>query len=162
MATSSLCLGRSAMAENKGATARFTVITLGVSDMARSIAFYERLGFQRKMRSTGVEVAFFETGASVIALYPWDKLAAEAMLADQPRPVAFRGVTLAWNCSDPSEVDNVTDHALAQGGRLLKAPQRTDYGGYAAYFADPDGHCWEVVVAPGIEVTVDGRVALPD
>jgi catechol 2,3-dioxygenase-like lactoylglutathione lyase family enzyme len=150
------------MAATETPTARFTVITLGVTDIARSIAFYERLGFQRRMRGTGEEVAFFETGASVLALYPWDKLAADAMLPDEPRPTTFRGVTLAWNCSDPSEVDAVMAHALAQGARLLKSPRRTDYGGYAAYFADPDGHCWEVVVAPGIEVTADGRVALPD
>jgi len=150
------------MAEDQTLTARFTVITLGVSDMARSMAFYERLGFRRRLRATGEEVAFFETGASVVALYPWDKLAADAMLPDQPRPAAFRGVTLAWNCSAPSEVDAVMAHVLAQGARLLKSPQRTDYGGYAAFFADPDGHTWEVVVAPGIEVTADGRVALPN
>ena len=105
----------------KSPAARFTVVTLGVADMRRSIAFYERLGFARKMRATGEEVAFFETGASVLALYRWDKLAADALLPDQPRPQAFRGVTLAWNCSSPGEVDAVMVHALAQGARLLKA-----------------------------------------
>jgi catechol 2,3-dioxygenase-like lactoylglutathione lyase family enzyme len=150
------------MAAKQAPTARFTVITLGVGDMKRSIAFYERLGFRRKMHATGQEVAFFETGASVVALYPWDKLAADAAIPDQPRPTAFRGVTLAWNCASPSEVDDVVAHALAQGARLLKPARPTDYGGYAAYFLDPDGHVWEVVVAPSIEVTADGRVALPD
>lgn len=146
----------------KSPAARFTVVTLGVADMRRSIAFYERLGFARKMRATGEEVAFFETGSSVLALYRWDKLAADALLPDQPRPQAFRGVTLAWNCSSPGEVDAVMVHALAQGARLLKAAHRTDYGGYSGYFADPDDHPWEVVVAPGVEVTADGRVRLPD
>jgi len=150
------------MAAKQSPIARFTVMTLGVDDMRRSIAFYERLGFSRKMRATGEEVAFFQTGASVVALYPWDKLADDATLPDQPRPTTFRGVTLAWNCASPSEVDDVMAHALAQGARLLKPARRTDYGGYAAYFLDPDGHVWEVVVAPGIEVTADGRVALPD
>jgi predicted lactoylglutathione lyase len=130
--------------------------------MKRSITFYERLGFRRKMRATGEEVAFFETGASVVALYPWDKLADDATLPDQPRPTTFRGVTLAWNCASPGEVDEVMAHALAQGARLLKAARRTDYGGYSAYFLDPDDHAWEVVVAPSIEITADGRVALPD
>jgi catechol 2,3-dioxygenase-like lactoylglutathione lyase family enzyme len=143
-------------------TARFTVITLGVISMARSIAFYGRLGFKRKMRATGEEVAFFETGASVLALYPWEKLADDATLPDQPRPSTFRGVTLAWNCANPAEVDEVMAHALAHGARMLKAARRTDYGGYAGYFLDPDDHVWEVVAAPGIEVTGDGRVALPD
>ena len=150
------------MSATRTPTARFTVITLGVTDMKRSIAFYERLGFRRKMQASGEEVAFFETGASVVALYPWEKLAADAAVPDQPRPTTFRGVTLAWNCASPAEVDEVLAHALARGARLLKAARPTDYGGYAAYFIDHDGHVWEVVVAPGIEVTADGRVALPD
>ena len=149
------------MAE-KFPVARLTVVTLGVADMRRSIAFYERLGFARKMRATGEEVAFFDTGASVLALYSWDKLAADAKLPGQPRPQAFRGVTLAWNCVSSGEVDAVTAHAMAKGARLLKAAHRTDYGGYSGYFADPDDHPWEVVVAPGIEVMADGRVRLPD
>ena len=77
---------------------RFTVITLGVSDMRASIAFYEALGFARKFRATGEAVAFFDTGGTVIALFPWDQLARDATLPDQPRPKTFRGLTLAWNC----------------------------------------------------------------
>ena len=138
------------MVETRLPTARCTVITLGVANMASSIAFYEGLGFRRRMRSTGEEVAFFDTGASVLALYPWDKLAGDVKLPDQPRPTAFRGVTLAWNCSSAAEVVTVLKHALDQGAKLLKGAQQTDYGGYAGYFADPDDHPWEVVVAPGI------------
>jgi len=142
--------------------ARLTVITLGVSDMRVSIAFYEALGFARKFRATGEEVAFFETGGAVIGLYPWSKLALDAALPDQPRPTAFRGVTLAWNCRTPADVDTVLAFAVARGAVLLKSPHRTDYGGYSGYFSDPDGHPWEVVVAPGIEVGEDRRVHLPD
>src|ERR1700704_193163 len=68
---------------------RLTVITLGVRDMRASIAFYEALGFARKFRATGEEVAFFETGGAVIGLYPWSKLALDAALPEQPRPAAF-------------------------------------------------------------------------
>jgi uncharacterized protein len=71
-------------------TPRFTVITLGVSDMRASIAFYEALGFARKMRATGEAVAFFDTGGTVIALFPWDQLAGDVTLPDQPRPKTFR------------------------------------------------------------------------
>ena len=141
---------------------RFTVVTLGVSDMKRSIAFYEALGFARKFRATGEMVAFFETGGSVIGLFPWDQLAADATLADQPRPQAFRGVTLAWNCRSAKEVDAVLAFAIDRGATLLKAAHLTDYGGYSGYFSDPDGHPWEVVVAPNIEVGDDRRVHLPD
>jgi len=141
---------------------RFTAITLGVDDVSRSIAFYDALGFARKMRATGEAVAFFDTGASLIALFPWDALAADADLPKAPRPPAFRGVTLAWNCNSPDEVDAVLQFALSKGASLVKRAQRTDYGGYRGYFADPDGHPWEVVVAPNIKVGDNRRVRLPD
>jgi catechol 2,3-dioxygenase-like lactoylglutathione lyase family enzyme len=141
---------------------RLTVITLGVSDMRRSIAFYETLGFTRKLSATGEAVAFFDTGATVIGLFPWDQLAHDVTLPDKPRPTAFRGMTLAWNCNSPEEVDAVLDFAASKGAELLKAAKATDYGGYSGYFADPDGHPWEVVVAPGIDVGDDRHVHLPD
>jgi catechol 2,3-dioxygenase-like lactoylglutathione lyase family enzyme len=141
--------------------ARLTVITLGVSDMKRSIAFYEALGFARKMRATGEAVAFFDTGGPVLALFPWRDLAADAGLPDHPRPQGFRGSTLAWNCNSRDEVDAVLKFAIVCGASLLKPAHETDYGGYSGYFADPDGHPWEAVVAPGIEVSDDGRVYLP-
>ena len=148
--------------ELPGPVARLTVVTLGVSGMRRSIAFYASLGFARKMSATGEEVAFFDTGGAVLALYPWSKLAQDAGLPDQPRPGGFRGMTLAWNCRSQQEVDEVLAFAAARGAVLLKPGHRTDYGGYSGYFADPDGHPWEVVVAPGIEVGDDRRVHLPD
>jgi catechol 2,3-dioxygenase-like lactoylglutathione lyase family enzyme len=141
---------------------RFTVVTLGVCDMRKSIAFYEALGFSRKFRATGEDVAFFDTGATLIGLFPWDQLAADVTLPDQPRPPAFRGMTLAWNCRSEEEVDAVLDFALSKGAELLKPAHRTGYGGYSGYFADPDGHPWEAVVAPNIEVGDDRRVHLPD
>ena len=141
---------------------RFTVITLGVNNMAVSIAFYEALGFARKFRATGEAVAFFETGATVIGLFPWDQLVADATLPENPRPKTFRGVTLAWNCRSNEEVDQVIDFAISKGASLLKGAHKTDYGGYSGYFGDPDDHPWEVVVAPGIEVGDDRRVHLPD
>jgi uncharacterized protein len=142
--------------------ARFTVVTLGVSDVAASARFYEQLGFRRKMKATGDIVAFFETGGTVLALYPWDKLAEDAGVPDEPRPQAFRGVTLAWNCGSEAEVDRAMAHALSVGGRPVKTARPTSYGGYSGYFADPDGHLWEVVVAPGLSVTDAGLLAVPE
>jgi uncharacterized protein len=151
------------MSENPPAPIpRLTVITLGVGDMRASIAFYEQLGFARKFRATGDVVAFFDTGGPVLGLFPWDQLAEDAKLPDKPRPQAFRGMTLAWNCNSACEVDAVLAFALSKGASLLKAAHRTDYGGYSGYFADPDGHAWEVVVAPNIDVGEDRRVHLPD
>ncbi|TKW79364.1 MAG: VOC family protein [Bradyrhizobium icense] len=141
---------------------RFTVITLGVSDIRRSIAFYQALGFERKLRATGEAVAFFETGGTVISLFPRAELAKDATLAEGKPLAAFRGFTLAWNCSSTEEVDAVLKFAISKGASLLKPSRRTDYGGYSGYFVDPDGYPWEVVVAPGIDVGEDRRVHLPD
>lgn len=143
-------------------TPRLTVITLGVSDIRASIAFYEALGFARRLKVTGEAVAFFDTGGPVLALFPWDQLAADATLPDIPRPTTFRGMTLAWNCATREEVDTVLAFAIEKGAALLKAAHETDYGAYSGYFVDPDGRPWEVVVAPGIEVGEDRRVHLAD
>lgn len=151
------------MSNAKGAPVpRLTVITLGVSNMPASIAFYEALGFARKFRDTGEAVAFFDTGGTAIALFPWDSLAQDAAIPEKPRPTAFRGMTLAWNCRSTEEVDNVLQFAVSKGASILKPAHKTDYGGYSGYFSDPDGHPWEVVVAPGIEVGDDRRVHMAD
>ena len=142
--------------------ARLTMVTLGVSNMRASIAFYEALGFARKFRATGETVAFFDTGGIVLGLFPWDQLAQDATLPDHQRPKTFRGTTLAWNCRSVEEVETVLDFAISKGASMLKPAHTTDYGGYSGYFADPDGHPWEVVVAPNIEVGKDRRVHLPD
>lgn len=141
---------------------RLTVITLGVNDVRASIAFYDALGFSRRLKASGEAVAFYDTGGPVLALYPWDLLAADAVLQAAPRPSTFRGMTLAWNCATREEVDGVLAFAIGKGASLLKAAQETHYGGYSGYFADPDGHAWEVVVAPGIEVGEDRRVHLAE
>jgi len=150
---------------------RLTVVTLGVRDVRASTRFYEALGFERKFRATGDEISFIAAGGVVLALWSWDKLAADAGLADGPAPQGFlrgatlegfRGATLAWNCATPAEVDTAFAAAMAAGGRLLRQPENTDYGGYRGYFADPDGHVWEIVQAPGMALTEDGRLVLPE
>lgn len=140
--------------------AKLTVVTLGVADVRRSIVFYSALGFRKKFSNDSV--AFFETGASALALFSRDSLADDTTLPRDPRPEAFRGSTLAWNCNSVGEVDVALAFAISQGARLLKATNETFYGGYSGYFSDPDGHPWEIVTAPGIEVLDDGRVQLPE
>ena len=139
-----------------------TVVTLGVADVGKSIKFYEALGLQRRIKSAGDDIAFFAAGGVVIGLWAWEMLAEDAGVASAPRPEAFRGMTLAWNCATAAEVNAAFAHAVKAGANSLKAPEKTFYGGYRGYFADPDGHVWEVVTAPGIEVLPDGRVAMPD
>ena len=139
---------------------KLTAVTLGVRDVPASARFYEALGLKRKFRSTGDEIAFFDAGGVVLALWDWDKLAEDAQLADTPRPAAFRGSTLAWNCASPAEVDAVFAHALKAGAKVLKTPQATFYGGYSGYFADPDGHPWEIVHVPGFALSPAGQLQL--
>ncbi len=139
-----------------------TVVTLGVRDVPTSTAFYEALGFERKVRATGDEISFIAAGGVVLALWSRDKLAEDACLADGPASQGFRGATLAWNCATPAEVDAAFALAKAAGAKVLRQPEKTDYGGYRGYFCDPDGHVWEVVQAPGFDFTGDGRLILPE
>ena len=143
-------------------TPRLTAITLGVRDVPASSRFYEALGFVRKFRATGDEIAFLDGGGVAIALWGRDKLAEDAKWPDETGPLAFRGTTLAWNCQSPAEVDIAFVRAIKAGAKSLRHPDKTDYGGYHGYFADPDGHIWEVVQAPGFAFTPDGRLILPD
>jgi predicted lactoylglutathione lyase len=141
---------------------KLTAITLGVRDVPASARFYESLGFARKFRETGDEIVFFDAGGVVLALWDRDKLAEDCVVTSQPRPQTFRGSTLAWNCATPPDVDAAFEKAIAAGGAILRRPEKTDYGGYRGYFADPDGHVWEIVQAPGFAFTDDGRLILPD
>lgn len=139
-----------------------TVITLGVEDIGKAARFYEALGFTRKVKATGNEVAFFDAGGVVLGLYGWDAAASEPGLPATPRPTTYRGVTLAWNRSSPEEVDAALAHAVEAGATLLKAGHKMPWGGYSGFFADPDGHPWEVVHAPMFPIAADGRLQLPD
>jgi uncharacterized protein len=139
-------------------SARLTVITLGASDVGKARRFYEALGFARKFADSGEQVVFFDAGGPVLALYGWNSLAKESGQDAEPRPGAFRGVTLAWNCNDRAEVDDVLALAGRCGAKSVTPAAETHYGGYAGYFTDLDGHVWEVVVAPGITVGPDGRI----
>jgi catechol 2,3-dioxygenase-like lactoylglutathione lyase family enzyme len=79
---------------------KLTAVTLGVRDVAASARFYEALGFKRKFRATGDEIAFFDAGGVVLALWDWDKLAEDSVVSSQPRPQTFRGTTLALELRD--------------------------------------------------------------
>ena len=143
-------------------TPRLTAITLGVRDVPASQRFYEALGFVRKFQATGDEIAFLDGGSVVIALWGHQPLAKDVTLPDALDSGQFGGVTLAWNCRTAAEVDTAYVRAIKAGAKAVRHPDKTDYGGYRGYFADPDGHMWEVVHAPGFEFTADGSLVLPD
>jgi catechol 2,3-dioxygenase-like lactoylglutathione lyase family enzyme len=141
---------------------RLTAVTLGVRDFDASLKFYQALGFARRLRQTGDQTAFLDAGGVVLALFRWDELAQDAALDPGSVPAGFRGTTLAWNCASRAEVDAAFVRALAAGASLLKAAQETSWGGYSGYFADPDGHPWEIVHVPGFAFSPAGQLLLPD
>lgn len=124
---------------------RISMITLGVKDLNKSIEFYEKgLGFPR-MESPPT-VAFFTLNGTWLALYGHDSLAEDAQVS--PQGSGFKGFSLAHNVESESEVDAVVEHAVSVGATLIKQPQKVFWGGYSGYFADPDGHLWEVAYNP--------------
>lgn len=124
---------------------RISMITLGVQDLDRSTQFYEQgLGFPRMAFEGGV--SFFQLNGTWLALYPWKELADDATVP--PDGTGFRGVTLAHNVAGKEEVNSVINRAVKAGARLVKEPQDVFWGGYSGYFADPDGHLWEVAWNP--------------
>lgn len=133
---------------------RVTLITLGVDDLERAVAFYrDGLGLGTKgIVGTEFEngaVAFFKLDSGLkLALWPRRSLAADSGLPLQPP--SSTEFSLAHNVASPQEVDAVMQQAERAGARIVKPAQRTFYGGYAGYFQDPDGHLWEVAFNPGL------------
>ncbi|MBI4202091.1 MAG: VOC family protein [Chloroflexi bacterium] len=139
---------------------RISLITLGVTDLERAVRFYrDGLGFPLSSASVPGEVAFFRTGGAVLALWHRASLAADANLP--PGGPGFGGIALAHNARSKEAVDAVMSQAQAAGGRILKPAHDTDWGGYSGYFADPDGHPWEVAWNPGFPFGPDGSLQLP-
>jgi uncharacterized protein len=137
---------------------RVTLITLGVEDLVASRAFYARLGWAEHAESQP-GVAFFQMLGSALALFGRDALA-----EDQGRPGVVLGtgaVTLAQNFGSVAAVDAAYAAALAAGANALKAPEKVFWGGYSGYWADPDGHVWEVAFNPFWPLAADGRLELP-
>jgi len=138
---------------------RLSLVTLGVADLDRSRAFYEKLGWRRSVREAE-GVAFFQAGGMALGLYPRAALAEDANLPAGGG--GFCGVALAHNTRTREEVDAVLAEAVAAGASLLKPAQKAFWGGYHGYFADPDGYPWEVAWNPGFAMAEDGSIRLPD
>jgi uncharacterized protein len=137
---------------------RLNIITLGVRDVSRAVSFYkDGLGWPLSSASEGDFAVFKLTTGTALALYPRSLLAEDASLKDG---IGFGGITLAQNVSDKKTVDRVLSKAVKAGGLLLKAAQEAEWGGYSGYFADPDGHPWEVAWNPFF-ILEDGQLQLP-
>jgi uncharacterized protein len=136
--------------------ARISIATLGVSDLARSTRFYLALGWELTADSSS-EISFFRTAGGVLALYPFDLLAKDAMLPASRSP-GFGGVTLAINVEHPADVQPGLEVAKAAGATILKPAAKADWGGVSGYFADPDGYPWEIAWGPNAMFKPDGSL----
>ena len=138
---------------------RVTMIALGVADMARARRFYgDGLGWGESAASNE-SISFIQAGGVVLGLYGRAALAEDVGVPDDGS--GFRGVTLAHNVTSEADVDRVLGEAVQAGATLVKPGQRVFWGGYSGYFADPDGHLWEVAYNPFSPLDADGRMTLP-
>lgn len=137
---------------------RISIVTLGVFDIERAVAFYEAMGLVAGMKVPG-DVTFFQMGGVLLGLWAREKLAADAGV--DPQGEGFRGSALAYNTRSEAEVDEILARAEAAGGRIGKPAQRAFWGGWYGYFEDTEGNLWEVAHNPGFPLDAEGRIALP-
>jgi len=136
-----------------------SLITLGVADIAKATAFYERLGFVLSKKASEASVSFFKAGGIVLAIWSRESQKEDANANDLW--TGNGGIVVAQNVASESEVDAMMAKAEAAGARILKPAAKTFWGGYNGYFADPDGHVWEVAHNPFWRLDENGRVNLP-
>jgi uncharacterized protein len=137
---------------------RLSLVTLGVSDLARARAFYEALGWTTRA-GPEADVVFFQAGGVIVSLWSRESLAEDSGVVDGG---GWGGVTLAHNVGSPAEVDAIVDEARRAGARIPREAGETFWGGYSGVFVDPDGHPWEVAHNPHWTLADDGSVVLPD
>jgi catechol 2,3-dioxygenase-like lactoylglutathione lyase family enzyme len=137
---------------------RLNIVTLGVADVEKAREFYEALGWRASSASQG-DIVFFQLGAMVLALYPRGLLAEDAGV--EAAGGGFAGITLAYNVRSIDEVAGFLSIAEAAGGKIVKPAQDVFWGGHSGYFADLDGHLWEVAWNPHFELNERGEVVLP-
>ena len=137
---------------------RISLVTLGVSDMAKSRRFYESLGWKASAPSND-GVTFFQAGGLILGLYGARPLAEDAgIAAGDASKITF---SLAYNVREKEDVDSVIAEAEKAGATITKPAEEKFWGGYGGYFTDPDGHPWEVAWNPGFPIAEDGSISLP-
>ena len=136
---------------------RLTLITLGVGDFARALAFYEGLGW-KKSTASQEHYALFPLGGIVLGLYPLDALEADTTLRHQASD--FAGLTISYNATSPEEVDAVLQEAERLGASIVKPAQQVFWGGYSGYFKNLDGYLFEVAYNPFWQLDSEGRLLL--
>ncbi|WP_300542461.1 VOC family protein [Maricaulis sp.] len=133
---------------------RVSLITLGVDNPARAREFYEKLGWTAAFENE--QIVFFQLNGVVLGLFQ-----RESFDHDMKRDNDGRGrVALAYNVRDKAEVDPLLEKAVGAGATLLKPAEEAPWGGYSGYFADPDGHAWEIAWNGSWAIDADGNVRI--
>ncbi len=131
---------------------KISIVTLGVRDLPRSIAFYKRMGFQLETEENSEHIAFFlANNASLrLALFPRKELAKDIGISDEGN--GFSGFTIAHNVKSEAEVDRILQEAENGGAKIVKQGQKVFWGGYSGYFSDDDGFLWEIAHNPFMDL----------
>jgi catechol 2,3-dioxygenase-like lactoylglutathione lyase family enzyme len=137
----------------------FAIVTIGVTDLDRSIRFYSDLGWEQRGDAAN-GIVWFKTSGTWVGLFGYHDLAEDAKLEAMPADdlPAYRGITLAINLPSEDAVDLAFVRVDEVGGRIAKPATRAEWGGYSGYFADPDGHLWEIAYNPGFPIDEHGRI----
>ncbi|MGM8216219.1 VOC family protein [Bacillaceae bacterium W0354] len=145
---------------------RINLIALGVKNIAKSLKFYQDIGFEASIRGTEDEpvIVFFKNQGSKLELYPIELLAKD-INEENPPAIAtggFSGITLAYNAKSEKEVDKIFTKVEQAGAEIVKSPKRVSWGGYGGYFKDPDGYYWEVAYGPDWEFDDSDMLVIKD
>lgn len=136
---------------------RLSLIALGVSDLARSKAFYENVvGWQAA--PSPPEIVFFDLNGVIFSLFPDDELAKD--YGGEAKTGRYKGFALAYNVRSIEEVNALFEQLKANGADIVKEPDKVFWGGYSGYFSDPDGHKWEIAFNPYWTILEDGRIVM--
>jgi catechol 2,3-dioxygenase-like lactoylglutathione lyase family enzyme len=140
----------------------FSIVTLGVTDLERSIRFYADLGWEQR-GDPAQGIVWFKTSGTWIGIFGYDALAEDAKMDVVPADEQpdYRGITLAINLATEDAVDLAFVRVRNAGGTIVKPPSHTEWGGYSGYFADPDGTLWEIVRNPNFVIDEQGRLEIP-
>ena len=134
------------------------IITLGVHDFKKSYEFYTNTLGWKPSKASNDDIAFFQAGGVVFAIYPREKLVEDAVIDSEGS--GFAGFTLAYNAQSESEVDEIIADLKSKGVTIIKEPQKVFWGGYSSYFSDPDDYRWEVAYNLFIAFDESGNLKL--
>jgi len=140
---------------------RVSLITLGVSDLSKATAFYAAVLDTPPNRSYD-GITFIQLPGAWLALYPLEDLAKDIAPDISISRGGFGGITLAHNARSREEVRGIMERVASAGGRIVKPPQNTFWGGFSGYFADPDGYYWEVAWGPMFAFSDNGAMCFKD